>query len=143
MHSNASIEFWAETRLRDALDNDDLLNEALALLRVSLAAGDNPRAAIRTVLAGFCLAAFGFDLGGDDVRLPAKSRATTDGMVWRAEPPDRPGWWWRGYRATDGTIVGVIVRWLTLELRGETADCYVWAGPIPEPTDGAPSETTR
>lgn len=54
-----AVQFWAETRLRDAISDDAAILEAMRLLRDSHDAGDSPQTTIRIVLAGFCLNALG------------------------------------------------------------------------------------
>lgn len=53
--STESIEFWVETRLRDAIDNPETIQESLAMLKVSHDHGDTPPEMMRKILADFVL----------------------------------------------------------------------------------------
>ena len=80
MHSSESIEFWAESRLREALENDANIDLSLAALAFGHERGDTARTVMRAVLAGFCLDALGIRVTTDatGVRLRAGSTNTAE-----------------------------------------------------------------
>ena len=61
-----------------------------------------------------------------------------DELVWRKEPPDEPGWWWKRLRYSGG---GATSPWAVeigdikaeAMFYGELAGRYEWSGPIPKP----------
>jgi hypothetical protein len=59
-----AIRFWMETRLRDALDNPEVIMSALAMLKVAHEAGDTPPEMMRKILADFTFTAFGLEPSG-------------------------------------------------------------------------------
>lgn len=53
--SPQAIEFWIETQLRSALEKPEVIQESLAMLKVSHDHGDTPEEMMRRILADFVL----------------------------------------------------------------------------------------
>jgi hypothetical protein len=56
-----ALNFWIDTRLRDALNNEEFLISALGQFKVAMDCKDSPVDMIRKVLADFVFNAFGVD----------------------------------------------------------------------------------
>lgn len=54
-----ALRFWVETRLRDALEDPENIEHALAMLKVGHDAGDPVRVVVKKVLADFVFGALG------------------------------------------------------------------------------------
>lgn len=65
-HSPESIEFWAETRLKEALNDNEKIDRASLSLAVGFAHGEPPRTAIKTTIAEFILGALGLEVSFDE-----------------------------------------------------------------------------
>lgn len=57
--SDDAVRFWVETRLRDALDDREAIQMALAMLKVGHERGDAPEVWMRKLLANFVFDALG------------------------------------------------------------------------------------
>lgn len=56
-----------------------------------------------------------------------------DGLAWRSEPPDKPGWWWCKARGRGRAFV-FRVHEHNLDRTSEWAASHdIWSGPLPEP----------
>ena len=60
-----AVLFWIETRLRDALNNDELIRDAAAVLKVGMAQPPSEKRsldAVRAMICCFIHDALGFDV---------------------------------------------------------------------------------
>jgi hypothetical protein len=60
--SNDALVFFIESQLRDALDNTEAIDGALAMLKVCVIRGDTPQEMMRKVIADFVLNALEMEI---------------------------------------------------------------------------------
>lgn len=84
--STEAIEFWLETRLRDAIDNPEAIQESLAMLKVSRDHGDNPAEMMRKILADFVLRT----VRNPDPAGSAAQTITSEQLKAACQPGDKP-----------------------------------------------------